>query len=247
MAKEKLTAILSFIRHGEKNENGDLTQEGFEQAERSGLKMKHLEGDIILFHSGVQRVKDTIKTAANYLHLKEKPIKAIKREYSLQEYTVTRLHYLNHPSKIGKYFAKWEQNEKGEYARMEEFLELDDKSPESEIFPSPMEMARRIGDIISTQIKFAAITDPSYRTNFINGTHEPNLTAFLYYFFNDYKSISPKRFLNNIGGIIDFTDGFDIKVYQKDLEISKIEFYFRTFKKEFDLNKLEEFIKREEE
>jgi hypothetical protein len=47
-------------------------------------------------------------------------------------------------------------------------------------------MAIRLARVLSTEIDLATITIPEIMDNIINGTHEPVLMSFLYYFLQDY-------------------------------------------------------------
>ena len=67
--ERKLTAVITFMRHGQKDQDGNLTHQGKIQARKRGVALKGLGGNIILLHSGVGRVKESIRDAARYLNL----------------------------------------------------------------------------------------------------------------------------------------------------------------------------------
>ena len=235
----KLTTIISTVRHGEKNNFGELTDQGAIQSTEKGEGIEHLHGDVILLHSGVNRVRETLTHMAK--SLQEKPIG------SFTDYTSHYLHYLYDPKNKGEYFVKWEEvngNAEAELNRMKNFLGLGSNSTEPEIYPSPREMAIRLGRVIVTEIDFATITIPEVRTNYINGSHEPVIMAFLYYFLQDFPEESqPKNsnFLEEINGTLGFTEGFEIKVYQNLRGKNTVIFKFRNITKEIEQEKLKTF------
>jgi hypothetical protein len=248
----KLTTIISTVRHGEKNNFGELTDQGAKQSSKKGQALEHLHGDVILLHSGVNRVKETLtymakslqeNTFADFAETKEKQTTI----GSFTDYTSHYLHYLYDPKNKGEYFVKWEEvngDPVAELNRMKRFLELGSNSTEPEIYPSPREMAIRLGRVIATEIDFATITIPEVRTNYINGSHEPVIMAFLYYFLQDFpKESQPKNlnFLEEINGTLGFTEGFEIKVYQKLRGENTVIFKFRDITKVIEQEKLKTF------
>ena len=60
------------MRHGEKDAGGKLTDTGTYQAKLRGVSTKNLDGVVLLFHSGVGRVQDTVRTMAKHLHMSDK-------------------------------------------------------------------------------------------------------------------------------------------------------------------------------
>jgi hypothetical protein len=234
----QLTTIISTVRHGEKNELGELTEQGAKQAMEKGLGIENLQRDIILLHSGVNRVKESLTWMAKSL-LKD------SGKGSFTDYTSHYLHYLFNSKNKGKYFVKWEEvngNIEAELTRMKNFLELESTSTEPDIYPSPREMAVRIGRVIATEIDFATITIPEVRTNFINGSHEPVIMSFLYYFLQNFHPQHKEFFkLHNIS--LGFSEGFEIKVYQNLMGKNKAVLKFRDISKEIDQNKLKDFCR----
>lgn len=227
ISEENLTAVISVIRHGEKNAEGLLTDEGKRQAKQRGIQMPHLKGDVILFHSGVGRVKDTIHAIGAHLHLNTNDDleKELEEQRDLQTYTVPKLHYLFDAKQKGDLFSHWDDEGQNETVRMQEFLAHDKKSTEPTIYPAPYVIARRLLDVIQTQIHFALLTLPEQRTNFINGTHEPVIMSFLRYVII---GSAPDSFVSDIGGSVQFAEGFDLFVYQNDdASLKKIIFIFR--------------------
>lgn len=243
-----LTAIISTIRHGEKDKMGNLTDRGVVQSIDKGKSNKHLRGDIVLLHSGSDRVRDTISSFAQYLgeNNVETAGRLTSSNLEYKSFTSHYLQYLYDPSKKGKLFSEWD-NVNGEIAeakRMNDFLNQRDVSSEPEIYPSPKHLAIRLARVIATEIDFSTITTPEVRSNYVNGSHEPVITAFLYYFLQDYSPIS-NDFIGEIGGIVDFCEGFDIEIYQNIKSNNVVIFKFRDIVKEIDQGDLKKFCMSE--
>ncbi len=241
---KKPTAILTFMRHGEKADDGNLTHNGHHQAKDAGLKTDHLNDQIILFHSGVDRVKDTVRTMAAHLHLSESQEHLLELGENIADYVVPNLHYLKNPKNKGDLFSHWD-NIEVTYAnilnRIDNFLNLEDKSSEPDVYYSPTQMAKNIAIVIDTEVRFANLTDTKHRVNFINGSHEPVLMSFIYYFLSDYQPDSTD-IIDDLGGPIDFAESFDIYIYQNNQEGFDLEFKFRHVQKTLDIIKLRNFI-----
>lgn len=238
-----LTAIISLIRHGEKDGSGELTLTGQKQSREKGIKTPYLGGDIILFHSGSDRVKKTIRLAASYLRLNETDVEEIIEDTNLQDYETRLLHYLKNSKEQGEFFANWDKIEDSASARkerMESFLALGDKSTEPEVYYSPIEMARNVAKLVETQIDFALITTPESRTNFINGSHEPVIMSFIAYALSGFKR-SKNPNLSEIGDSVDYTEGVDILVRQT-VQDYKLQMQFRDMKIDLDLEEIRRFI-----
>jgi len=217
----ELTAVISVIRHGEKDDAGELTQTGSMQAKTAGLQATHLEGDVILMHSGVGRVTDTLATVARHIHLNEDdPQEYLEEEAQLQSYVSPYLHYLYDPGNKGKFFSSWDapdMDDAARNARMQDFLDMHDSSGEPDVYPAPLEMAQRIARVVRTQIDFALLTESSFRTNFINGTHEPVLMSFVTYLLNGFQKPAPDV-VEQFGGSVGYAEGIDVLVYQSGTE-----------------------------
>lgn len=229
----KLSSIITTVRHGHKNDAGELTEIGIEQAKKRGAETQYLKGDTVLLTSGVGRVTDTIGHITN-------GFSGSFPEHFRLTYNSHYLHYLFDSNKKGGLFSRWDNISEPQEKRMQDFLNQGDISNEPDIYPSPKVMAVRIARILITQIDFATITVPEVMSNFINGTHEPVITSFLYYFLNNY---SPKdvSFISKIGGIIDYAEGFNLFVYQALNSQTKITFKFREMEFELDQNDLRSF------
>ncbi|MFZ1258528.1 MAG: hypothetical protein WAQ25_03605 [Candidatus Saccharimonas sp.] len=237
------TAQITFMRHGEKSDDGSLTGTGFEQARRTGQATTHLEGGaIMLFHSGVGRVKDTVRTMAAHLHLGPGETGDYELGKNIVDYVAPNLHYLIDPTQKGDYFAHWDDIELNEGSirhRMIEFLTVNDPDPGFGF--SAEKMARNIAQMIGIQVRFANMTDITQKVQFINGTHEPVIMAFLYYFINDFAPTDPAAFLDTIGGSIEYTESFDIATWHSSPTDFVVELEFRDTRYPIDLDRLRQF------
>lgn len=77
--KNDTQGIVTFVRHGKKNDEGDLTEEGKEQSRTLGEKFKEIYakkniGDIYLYSSPVKRAFETVKEIMGVESKYKKPI-----------------------------------------------------------------------------------------------------------------------------------------------------------------------------
>ena len=239
----KTVAILTFMRHGHKDDVGSLTHIGHQQAKNRGIHTNNLGDNIILFHSGVERVRNTVRTMAAHLHLSTEQTETYELDEHILDYVVPSLHYLINPHAKSTYFSNWDKIDhtpENIEKRIEYFLS-NEKSTEPNEHYGPLDMAKNIAKIIDTEIRFATLTDVNHRVNFVNGSHEPVLTSFIYYFLNDYKSNGPNT-ISDIGGTVDFAESFDIIVNHIINNDYEIELQFRNYTKKLDLESLRRFI-----
>lgn len=102
-------------------------------------------------------------------------------------------------------------------------------------------MARNLTRLIVTQIDFSLITEPDFRTNFINGSHEPVICSFIHYFLNGF---SQAKNIPWQGNTLNYAEGFEIKVFEAKTDY-RIEFSFRDDSRPIDLRWLKQFISQE--
>lgn len=235
------TALLTFIRHGEKDDEGKLTQNGFEQARKSGFMLPSLNSEIILFHSGVGRVKDTVRTTAAHLHLDETSEEHLELGEHIVDYVAPGLHFLVNPSNKGSYHNVWESAGHLPEAinnRMRDFLSLGVKSPEPDVWLSPKQMAQNVALMIGVEARFANMTKSP--VTFVNGTHEPIIMSFLHWFLHDF-SPSDIDTVSEVGGSIDFAEGFEIFIENKDQYQPLVTLRFRNIERSVDLDAVRAF------
>ncbi len=237
--ERKQTALITFMRHGEKDADGKLTDTGLQQARARGIATADLNGEVLLFHSGVGRVKDTITTMARHLHMSSNEEQYYESGRSIVDYVAPNLHFLVNLDEKGAYHSQWNANE-GSDVYMKQFLELDWRSPEPGVWYSPRQMAQNIAQMIGIEVRFANMTETKHIMNVVNGSHEPVLTAFLCYFLQDYTFKSADRILE-LGGGVNFAESFEIAVYHRSPRDFDVELTFRGITKPLDLHRTRQF------
>lgn len=234
------------MRHGQKDQDGNLTHQGKIQARKRGVALKGLGGSIILLHSGVGRVKESIRDAARYLNLTDYKEEELEEGVGIADYVAPDLHYLRDPSIKSDFYNHWDdidfENKDLVHNRMREFLQLDDRTLDGGESFSPKEMARNIAIMAAIQIRFANMTDNSHLVNFINGTHEPVLMSFLHYFFFDFRPTPDDNIFDIIGDeSINYSESFSFYVYHTGRREYDVEFHFRDLVRPVLTEKLREF------
>ena len=109
--ERKQTALITFMRHGEKDAGGKLTDTGTHQAKLRGVSTKNLDGDVLLFHSGVGRVQDTVRAMAKHLHMSDEKEEFYESGRNIIDYVVPGLHFLVNQDSKGDYHSEWNANE----------------------------------------------------------------------------------------------------------------------------------------
>ncbi|MGB0925453.1 MAG: hypothetical protein ACPGTS_01970, partial [Minisyncoccia bacterium] len=168
MKKYHLVATIDVLRHGEKNNNGELTDKGFYQSAMKAIKIDHLDGDVHVYHSGNKRVMKTVSTIHNLINKDSHYVQDEKFQgdidhhangeddlFDIDDHVEPRLHFLLDPNKKGEYFKNWKPglNFDQSCQRVQDFLNLDTISPDPGIAPSPREMAQRLFSVLLNQIK----------------------------------------------------------------------------------------------
>jgi len=231
MDTKQITSQLIFMRHGEKDQEGQLTRTGLDQARRAGLAAQDIGGDVMLFHSGVGRVRDTIRTMAAHLDLTPDETASYELGSHIVDYVSPNLQYLVDPSQKGEYFAHWDEIEHTPHAfseRMKHFLAMDE--PDPGFAHSARKIAQNIAQMIGIQVRFANMTDLSHKVQFVNGTQEPVMMSFVYYFLNNFMPESVD-FVDKIGGSVDYAECFTITVFHSSPREFEVVFRFRDVEK----------------
>lgn len=247
-----LTAIISVVRHGEKDNTGELTEKGKRQAFTRGIKTQYLSGAIKLYSSGVSRVEKTVSIMG--ASLQQNTIDVVPNlpediNSSVIPQTLEELHFELHLQDKSTYFSSWtDVDEKTEQLdkRVQQYLLKNDTSPEPGVALAPVTIAKRFARILAVQIKEAVATPYTETLNIINGTHEPVIMSFLFYALNDFKAGSD-RFIKDIGGTVTYSEGFEIRVYQKEDGDFRCFLTFRGLLAEISLSDLQVFSMSQQE
>jgi hypothetical protein len=244
-----LTALLTIVRHGEKDSNGKLTDHGAKQAVAKGLDTFYLGGGVKLFHSGVDRVQKTTDMIGRFLpyttrDVMNNPNREQEIEMSEQRFPLTALEELHFDldKKIQTtYFSPWnfQLSEEQKNKLVQNYLEYEDVQPERGA-PSPKSLARRLGYIVSQSITDAIQTPYDNKTNYVFGTHEPVIMAFLFYALHNFTP-GNRTFTETVGGSVSFAEGFEIRVFQNEENEIRLFLFFRTYFTEFTLEELTSF------
>lgn len=243
----RLTAIISVVRHGEKDVQGQLTEKGKQQAVARGIKTQFLSGGIKLYSSGVPRVGHTVAIMGealpqNIVDVVENTSDSIGGS-SLRPETLEELHFELHLQEPSSYFSSWtgvDETPEQQANRMQSYLQKNSVSPEPTTVPAPKLMAQRLSRVLARQIREAVATPCEVTLNIINGTHEPVIMAFLFYVLNGFEPGS-EHFVSVIGGTVQYSEGFDIHVYQKTDGSFRCFLSFRKLFTELELSLLESF------
>jgi len=75
---------------------------------------------------------------------------------------------------------------------------------------------------------------------FVNGTHEPIIMSFLHYFLHDF---NPRDIdtVSEVGGSVDFAEGFELFVEDKNQHHSTVTLRFRDIERGVDLDAVRAF------
>lgn len=224
-----------FVRHGEKDETGKLTEEGQRQAEEFGESLES-RGAIKGYSSPIQRVVETV----------ERVIKSAPHDKKLK----TRIRNYLKPPFSPEFVRKFrEQERKGHDTAVEWYLNYGDRKPDTETV-SPHEIAESFAYLLT---KYLRMTDKLYsgsNIDLVNGTHQGLPEALLKEILKrkiDDKEIIGFEKLEDIGGALRFTEGVEF-VIEADGEGSKrLTVNFRGQEYDIDMIKLEELAKSYEE
>lgn len=244
-----LTALISVVRHGEKDSLGQLTEKGKQQAVARGIKTQFLSGDVKLYSSGVSRVGNTVAIMGKAL--RQNSIDVVPNlssepdEAAIQPETLEELHFELHLNEPSSYFSSWtgtNETKNEQETRIQSYLQNNPQSTFPKNAATSLILAQRLSRVLSKQIQEAVATPYSTTLNIINGTHEPVIMAFLFYALNNFSS-GNNNFIHEIGGTVKYSEGFDIHVYQKSDGTFRIYLSFRQFFLELHLSHLQTFFK----
>lgn len=227
-----------FMRHGEKNSNGDLTEEGKKQAAEFGENIEKKDA-IKGYSSPVKRAIETVeKVIANAPHDK-KLVTRVRTEIGIS--AATSKQFLEQYRKFEK---------QGPDAAAEWHLSFGNNRPDAET-PSPHENAAAIACVLNKYINMSDRLYSGSQVDLINGTHqgfpEALLKEILIRQEGNQKIIGFEN-LKEIGGALKPTEGmeFFIKTDEKGNKVIKLNFRGESYG--LDMEKLtalaEEYEKR---
>ncbi len=221
-----------FVRHGEKDEKGNLIDKGKEQASYFGKKLENSDA-IKAYSSPVQRVVETVEQIIKNSPHDKKLKTRLKTEISIPQISQETYKKIK------------ELGEKGDDEATEWFLNFGSKKPDAET-TSPYEVAESFAYVLT---KYLRMTDKIYsgsNIDLIHGTHqmlpEALLKEVLIRKFED-KNIVGFEKLDDIGGALKFTEGMEFFIKTDEFGNKKINVKFRDQVYDIDMSKLDELAK----
>lgn len=225
-----------FMRHGDKNENGELTDEGKIQSTEFGEKLENKDA-IKVYSSPVKRVIETVEGVLEGAPHDKKLKTRIRTE-------------IGTPPSSKEFIQKFKELEKqGADAAAEWYLNFGTERPDPETL-SPHEVAESFAYTLSQYIKMTDRLYSDSNIDLINGTHQSLPEALLKEILiqqKDDKKIIGFDKLEDIGGALKFTESMEflIKVDEKGNKTLKLNFRGQTY--DLEMNKLNELAKSYEE
>jgi len=218
-----------FMRHGEKNEDGELTEEGKKQAIEFGSELTKKDA-IKAYSSPVQRVLETVQQVIESAPHDKKLNTKIRTEIGI-------------PASSKKFIEKFKQlEEDGVGLAVEWYLSFGTKKPDQDT-TSPYEVAKSFAYILTKYLTMADKLYSGSRIDLINGTHqglpEALLKEVLIRQKDDQKVIGFEK-LEDIGGALKFSEGMEflIKIDELGNKILKLNFRGQIY--DIDMDKLNE-------
>lgn len=221
-----------FVRHGEKNEDGKLSEEGKIQASNFGKELERKDA-IKGYSSPMPRALETV----------EKIIENSPHDKKL----VTRLRTeIGFPKISQNIVKKWKELEKqGPNALINWFLEFGTKKPDAET-DSPHEIAESFAYMLT---KYLNMTDKLYsgsNIDLIAGTHQGLPEALLKEILKrkiNNKEIVGFEKIEDIGGALKFTEDMDFLIKTDEQKNKRLTLNFRGQTNDIDMEKLNELAK----
>ncbi|TSC79329.1 MAG: Uncharacterized protein G01um101418_995 [Parcubacteria group bacterium Gr01-1014_18] len=216
-----------FTRHAEKDETGNLTQEGKEQARIAGESLEKkdaIKADI----APVQRVIDTVDSI----------VKSAPHDKKMNIRTRTELGYQASPDFVKKFRSIETQ---GGDAAPQWFLDFGEKRPDQSTL-SPHEVAEQLASLVEHYAELAKRLYSGSKVDWILGTQqalpEALLKEVLLRTEND-KQVAGFQNLAEIGGALRFAEmiDFEIKTDNNGEIVLKINFRGKSY--DVDVDKLQ--------
>lgn len=230
-----------FLRHGEKGEGGEITEEGKNQASKFGEDLES-KNAIKGYSSPVKRVIETVERVIESAPHDKKLTTRVRTEIGIP------------PSTSEKFLKKYRELEKqGPDTAAEWHLSFGFNRPDAKT-PSPHENAEAIAYILDRYIRMADKLYSGSKVDLINGTHQGFPEALLKEILirqEGNKTILGFEKLEEIGGALRPTEGMEFAIKTDESGNKIINLNFRGKQYDLDINKLaelaEEYAKRQAE
>ena len=221
-----------FVRHGEKSENGELTDEGKKQAAEFGETLESRDA-VKGYSSPVQRAVETV----------EQIIENSPHDKKLKTRIRTKIGIPPSSQDFYKKFKELEKQGPDEAAKW--FLSFGAEKPDAET-ASPHEVAESFAYILTRYFKMADKLYSGSNIDLINGTHQGLPEALLNEVLKrkiDDKEVVGFNNLEDIGGALKFTEGMEFIIKTDEQDDKKITVNFRGQEYDIEMAKLNELAK----
>lgn len=209
-----------FLRHGEKDEDGNLTEEGKKQAVELGGGLNSKDA-IKAYSSPVQRALETVKQVIENAPHDRKLNTRVRAEIGI-------------PPSSKEFLKKFRELEKlAPGAAAEWYLSFGQEKPDLET-TSPHEVAESFAYVLTKYLRMADKLYSGSNIDLINGTHQGLPEALLKEIMvrrkGDEELVGFEK-LEDIGGALKFTEGMEflIKVDERGNKALKLNFRGQTY------------------
>jgi broad specificity phosphatase PhoE len=221
-----------FVRHGEKGESGELTEEGRKQASEFGASLENRDA-VKGYTSPVQRAVETV----------EKIIESSQHNKKLKTRIRTELGI---PPSSKEFYEKFKELERqGPDAAAAWFLSFGAKRPDAET-ASPHEVAESFAYVLTKYLKMAEKLYSGSNIDLVNVTHQGLPEALLKEVLKrkiDNKEVVGFDKLGEIGGALRFTEGMEFIIKTDSEGNKRLKVSFRGQEYDIDMVKLAELAK----
>ncbi len=221
-----------FVRHGEKDESGELTEKGKNQAAEFG---KRLEGKDAIkgYSSPVQRAIETV----------EKILESSPHDKKLKTRVRTEIGIPPFSKECYKKFKELEARDPD--AAAEWFLSFGTERPDAET-ASPHEVAESFAYILTKYLRMADKLYSGSNIDLVNVTHQGLPESLLKEVLKreiDDKEVIGFENLKDIGGALKFTEGMEFVIKTDGEGNKKLTVSFRGQEYDIDMAKRDELAK----
>ncbi len=225
-----------FMRHGEKSESGELTEEGKRQATKLGNDLVSKDA-IKAYSSPVQRVLETVQQVIEAAPHDKKLNTRIRSEIGI-------------PPSSKEFIKKFRELEKqGPNAAAEWYLSFGTEKPDSET-TSPHEIAESFAYVLKKYLRMTEKLYSGSNIDLVNGTHQGLPEALLKEILirkKDNETIIGFDKLEDIGGALKFTEGMEFLIKTDEQGNKSLKLNFRGQTYDLEMDKLDELAKSYEE
>jgi len=224
-----------YYRHGDKTPEGELSLEGFKQAEDIGKVMETTEKGPKPYGSEIKRAQDFTETIR-------------RATESSKEYKTRTKKELGFSGLSKEFLAQWKQiaKEQGDDAVIKWYFAFGKNRPDANTI-SPYEMACRTAKNIFTHNKMAERYRAGSKVDMVNGSHSPTLDVFIATALEEQIEKNPinpegKDLIEKMGGKFKTAEGFEVNTIIDGEGKKSLILKFRGKEFPLDENKLEEMV-----